>query len=177
MKHAMVDLETVDNAPTSAIISIGAVLFNKFGIAEDFHFYSVVDLKSSLEHGLTESKETMDWWSNQSEEAKSIFNDSSAMNLKDALEWFSTFLPDDVKLWGNGAAFDNAILSNAYKSVEIEQPWKFWNDRCYRTLSSLSNIKRVQRGTHHNALDDAKSQAEHLILINKSPRFKGLNLL
>ena len=175
--NVMVDLETVDNSPTSGIISIGAVMFDGEKITPNKSFYRAVDMHSSIDYGLTCSKDTMEWWSKQSKEANSVFSDPCKMQLKEALQLFAKYLPEDCKLWGNGAAFDNAILSNAYKAVGIEQPWKFWNDRCYRTLSSLSNIKRVQRGTHHNALDDAKSQAEHLILINKSLRFKEINLL
>lgn len=46
--------------------------------------------------------------------------------------------------------------------VDLELPWKFWNDRCYRTVSA-GFPRRQQTGTHHNALDDAISQTKHLL--------------
>jgi len=78
---------------------------------------------------------------------------------------------ENVRVWGNGAAFDNVILASAYRQANITQPWLFWNDRCYRTVKALSPAVTMQRnGTHHNALDDAESQARHLIdmLANRS---------
>ena len=72
-------------------------------------------------------------------------------------------------MWGNGAAFDNAILSTAYALCEIEPPWIYWNDRCYRTVKSLNrSIPFIRLGTHHNALSDAESQATHLMQIFRS---------
>ena len=35
MTHVMVDLETADNSPTSAIVSIGAVVFSPQGLEAD----------------------------------------------------------------------------------------------------------------------------------------------
>jgi exodeoxyribonuclease VIII len=43
-------------------------------------------------------------------------------------------------------------------------PWQFWNSRCYRTVKSLYPDNKLKRsGTYHNAVDDAESQARHLI--------------
>jgi inhibitor of KinA sporulation pathway (predicted exonuclease) len=80
-------------------------------------------------------------------------------------EWLAAHATDaQVKVWGNGADFDNAILQHAYAKVGMETPWHFWNNRCHRTTCDLLNAKqRKQEGVHHNALDDAKSQAKHLV--------------
>ena len=67
-------------------------------------------------------------------------------------------------MWGNGATFDNVILANAYRGAGLPVPWKFWNDKCYRTIKGFFPQIKLQRiGTHHNAQDDAESQAWHLI--------------
>ena len=64
----------------------------------------------------------------------------------------------------NGAAFDNVILASAYRRNGTRQPWQFLNDRCYRTMKAQYPAVKMQRnGTHHNAVDDAESQARHLI--------------
>ena len=74
--------------------------------------------------------------------------------------------PCDAHIWGNGAAFDNVVLASAFRATGMQVPWAFWNDRCYRTVKSLfSNVKLKRSGTHHNALDDAVTQAKHLLEI------------
>lgn len=60
--------------------------------------------------------------------------------------------------------------SGDVRAAGLEQPWAFWNDRCYRTLKARSELKIARTGTHHNALDDAKSQALHLITIWRAER-------
>ena len=158
MKNVMVDLETADNIPTSAIVSIGAVKFDRNGLGDEF--YLAVDLTSSTVAGLTVSEDTMAWWAKQSPEAREVFSDPGRVALREALLAFSTWVRSASKVWGNGASFDNAILSNAYRAIGVALPW---NDRCYRTAVALSPVRRDQQGTFHNALDDAKSQAKHLI--------------
>jgi inhibitor of KinA sporulation pathway (predicted exonuclease) len=67
-------------------------------------------------------------------------------------------------VWGNGADFDNPILAAAYRATGISQGWKPYNGRCYRTIKNLApQVRLVRTGTHHNALDDARAQAQHLL--------------
>lgn len=164
MNNVMVDIETLDNKPTSAIVSVGAVRFGPNGYDEYDTFYKVVDVQSCIDAGLTVSADTISWWMKQSDQARAVFQqpgDHLVNVLIDFIGWF----PAGSNLWGNGAAFDNAILSNAYAALKLQQPWDFWNDRCYRTIASMHNRRRFQKGIHHNALDDAISQAEHLAQI------------
>lgn len=162
MRNVMVDLETLDNKPTSLIVSIGAVKFADT-ISEDA-FYRVVDIQSCIDLGLTISGDTIAWWMGQSEQAQAVFK-AKGDPIYQVLTDFAAWLPKGAKLWGNGAAFDNAILANAYRAAHIRQPWDFWNDRCFRTVASFSPAKKVNNGVAHNALDDARTQAEHLINI------------
>jgi exodeoxyribonuclease VIII len=84
------------------------------------------------------------------------------VDLPYGLKLFADWLPKNVLVWGNGASFDNAILAQCYRAVGMDFPWKFWNDRCYRTLKNLVlDVPFERTGTHHNALDDARSQAIH----------------
>lgn len=163
MNHVMVDLETVDNVPTSAIVSIGAIIFDHTGVSQNI-FYEVVDLQSCLDAGLTLSPETLAWWMKQNDAARDVFQ-KEGEHLALVLDRFAKYLPQDCKLWGNGASFDNAILANAYRAFNIPAPWKFWNDRCYRTVVA-GLARRQQTGTYHNALDDAISQTYHLLQVN-----------
>lgn len=159
--HVMLDLETVDTAPTAAIIAIGAVCFA--GPNRGRKFYAVIDMQSSLDAGLTTTEDTIEWWGRQSDEARKIFTDPKRVDLVTGLKAFASYIDPHAKLWGDGAAFDNAILANAYRVTGVDQPWKFYNDRCYRTIKAGINAEVVRKGTHHNALDDAITQAHHLI--------------
>ena len=69
-------------------------------------------------------------------------------------------------VWGNGASFDNVLLATAYKRLGMETPWPFWKDRCFRTMKNVCKVDHSFEGTAHNALDDARSQAQHLIKID-----------
>lgn len=172
----MLDLETLGTRPGSIIISIGATKFDENGPYGE-PFYMRIDMQSCVDAGMLIDVETIKWWMKQSDEARAEFQKES-VPLTEALIKFSnwtgyTYKNIDnywkevvIELWGNGANFDNSLLKAAYDKVGIEAPWKFWNDRCYRTLKAMyPHIKMEKRtGTHHNALDDAISQVNHLIL-------------
>ncbi len=68
--NIMLDLETMGNTPTSAIIAIGAVRFDKKIKGK---FYGVIDLESCLEDGLTVDASTIMWWMQQSDAARKAF--------------------------------------------------------------------------------------------------------
>lgn len=159
----MIDLETMDTAPTAAIVSIGAVQFDKSGVLDEF--YAIIDLQSSVDWGLTMSPSTVQWWISQKNKTDTFDGDKSDL-LPAVLRGFANWLPKDCKVWGNGADFDNVILRNAYDACSIPLPWKYYNNACYRTMKNLAPTANISRiGIHHNALDDAKSQALHLISI------------
>jgi 3' exoribonuclease, RNase T-like len=171
----MLDLETLDNKPTSAIVAIGAVAFDLSGIRHD-PFYMVINPESAEKYG-TISASTFAWWCQQSEEARKIFGKSvEKLDLPQALGAFEKWGLQvkglgPVCVWGNGADFDNVILGHAYKQTNMRQPWSFTHNRCFRTLKGLFSKdlqsalwQRYGQGlTHHNALDDAKRQANMCI--------------
>lgn len=167
MKDVMLDLETVGNGPTAAIRAIGAVLFDRATVDDSGAFYTKVDLESAVAAGMTMDPATFLWWLGQGEEARAEMCRDKGRSLVEALEYFDAWLGGrNVCVWGNGAAFDNVILGSAYRLLGRPQPWKFYNDRCYRTMKALCpQVTMPRTGTHHNALDDAKSQARHLIEI------------
>lgn len=161
----MVDLETLGTLPTSAIVAIGAVAFTNTGqVLGDFE--RVVDIQSSIDAGCSVTGDTIKWWLNQSNEARAMFQMPSVdllTALIDFKDWLALYNLDTIKVWGNGASFDNAILAHAYHTQGSPLPWKFWNDRCFRTLAAQSPHIKIQRvGVYHNTLDDAKTQMQHL---------------
>lgn len=167
MKNIMIDLETMGTEPNSAIIAIGAVQFDPVKKKLGEEFYRIIDLESAVQCGGVINPSTVLWWMQQSDEARSAFA-RKGETMPNALIDFMRFALDcavkkDLIVWGNGADFDNVLLASALRNAGIEQPWMFYNNRCYRTLKNLKpTIKMKRSGTHHNALDDARDQTLHL---------------
>lgn len=167
--HIMVDLETMGRRPCAPIVSIGAVGFDARGVHREF--YTAVSLESELRAGATVDANTILWWMQQDPDAVAgLLQDPKP--ITQALADFRHFVfsvPNLQGVWGNGAAFDNVILAEAYERTGVMRPWQFWQDRCYRTIkSAYPDVELRRTGTHHNALDDARTQAEHLMAINEA---------
>ena len=165
----MLDLETMGNGPTSAIISIGAVYFDKTGLGDTF--YQKISLASAVDAGCTMDPSTVLWWMNQSYDARREFiGNSKEASLEAALDAFASFYKPSTLLWGNGSDFDNAILANAYRALGKKQPWAYKNNRCYRTVKNLfpDAPKPADNSLAHNALEDARWQAKHMVMIWKA---------
>jgi hypothetical protein len=172
--HIMVDLETLDNVPGGVILSIGAVGFNAQTGQLGPEFYAVLDKSSCDFLGLTTSTETLNWWASQSDEARAVLRDATGgsglhadLVAQEFSNWIGThFERDKVHMWSNGADFDLPFLQVLYARCGLRLPWKFYNNRCYRTLKNLFGglvPKPEFDGTKHNALDDAIFQAKHAI--------------
>lgn len=170
VKHAMIDLETVSTQSDSGILSIGIVLFDIDGIHDTYH--ETVDLESCLNRDMHISLSTLRWWMDQDKLARDVAF-SGHRDIKEVLEemrsWFiaRTIRWNLIKdyVWSNGAAFDIPILENAMRICRVPVPWVFDRVLCYRTLKTLypQVPKPTFTGEKHNALDDAKFQAEHTI--------------
>lgn len=164
----MLDLETLGTKHGSVIIAIGAVVFTDKGLGEEF--YLRVDPADCQTHGLKIDAATVFWWMNQNDDARREVT-KPGEPLTVALDKFSEFVITSMpyKVWGNGSNFDNALLRAAYEATGMPTPWKFYADACYRTVKGLvPEIPITNTGAKHNALDDAKSQALHLIKIRST---------
>lgn len=175
MKHIMLDLETLDTASSAVVISIGAVAFDPEtnALGDKFYVEMTEDTAAQQARGRTISGDTVRWWMQQDVQAKRVFSESidgvDRANTSEALSRFSRFVAAnggrDVELWGNGADFDNIILGSLYDAFGLRKPWSYSRNRCYRTMKNIGIGPRrplVREGTHHNALDDAITQAVHL---------------
>ena len=156
----MCDIESLGTLPNSAIISIGAVAFD-YNSGINSKFYKVVkpDLtKYSVTY------DTIKWWMKQSEEAKTVFSDST-LSTFDALYIFRSWLSSLTiqHIWAHPSSFDLVILENAFRKENIEVPWNYKQLRDSRTLLDIAGVKITKIGVQHNALDDAIAQAEAVI--------------
>lgn len=176
----MVDLETLDTCPSAAILSIGAVAFNidepetvkeyLYGVdCTARSFDRVVNLEDQhTHHQRTISADTFRWWLNQSEEARAPLILHKGQNINSALyefsEWVQRVSLGNPRMWGNGAAFDNAILRDAYTKCGGDHPIRYNKDMCYRTMKAMFMPGQVEVPdqnllTAHNARHDAIFQA------------------
>jgi exodeoxyribonuclease VIII len=171
MIDVMADLETLSTEPDAVVVSIGAVEFDPIAGALGNRFYCIIDLERDDVLGGDVSARTLKWWMCQSDAARAVFNAAPMLTGHEALEAFRVFLlphQGQTILWGNGSDFDNVVLRSMYKRAGLAAPWQFYNNRCYRTLKNMApHVKMERVGTHHNALDDAISQANHAIAIYK----------
>lgn len=179
MNHIMLDLETLDTTPTAVVVSIGAVAFDPESgmLGDKFYVEMPDDTHAQQNAGRTISGDTVQWWMNQSAQARMLFNDTPVESVirtstLEALIRFARFVAAngdrEVKLWGNGADFDNIILGSLYGDMDMKRPWSYSRNRCYRTMKwavpkDAAPFKPY--GVHHNALDDAIAQANHLMEI------------
>jgi hypothetical protein len=172
MKHIMLDLETMGTDPGCIALSIGACLFDREGILD--RFYTKLDFVESSKAGFTIDPKTVKWWLEQADEARrEVFKDPVLPSI--AMDSFKHWLPNaNYFVWGNGAMFDNAIIKPYFIAAHGEVPWTHRHDKCYRTIASSFSDEIEREGIHHQALDDACSQAYHLIMLNNK---YNLNLL
>lgn len=167
--HYMIDLETAGTQPSSVILTVGIVGFDRSGIKEQFYARLAID--EQLDRGRTEDPQTLEWWSDQSEEAKEEAWNGERQEVAEVLTSIERFFAGKYVngVWGNGATFDNVLYESLCSTYETELPWHWASNRCYRTAVAMLDPNKERRpvnpGVAHNALDDAMIQAEHFIRI------------
>lgn len=159
----MLDIETLGTEPGCVVLSIGAVEFNDVTLGREF--YVNIDKWSCRDHGLTVDKETKEWWQRRSDEAQHVLE--GGVELDEALEKFTAWY-DGGAVWANAPSFDCMILRSAYDAIDMEEPWEYYDQRCYRTLTNVHPMTAHHDGRKHHALDDAKHQAKVASKILKS---------
>lgn len=174
MNHVMTDVETMGKNPNAPIVAIGAVLFDPVAGELGNQLYVKVNLEDAVRTGGVMDASTVLWWLQQDDAARVELLRERGENLAPALWVFSEFLEpfaavEPLHVWGNGATFDNVILSTAYERVSLRKPWGYTHDRCFRTLKNLfPGLEPEFIGTPHHALHDALHQAKHALAIAKA---------
>jgi len=169
-----IDLETLSSGFDAPILSIGAVAFNRKTGVIGPTYYAEIKLDDALRFGRA-SASTLTWWMQQDAKAKRVFAESDKkVTVYEALRGLNDFirsLPAGVFVWGNGSSFDITILERHFDVLRARTPsgeglvqeWKYWDVRDMRTIVDAANYdtrKHPRVGTYHNALDDARFQAE-----------------
>jgi len=179
----MLDLETMGTKVTAPIVAIGAVEFDRRDGSIRDQLYWKVSLASAVKCGAVIEPDTVLWWMQQSDAARAQLT-GQGIELDAALTHFDIWLSrlrmtkgvcgngadGGVRIWGDGAHFDNALLKAAYERHDLRVPWTYKENACYRTMKDLRPDVVIERrpGTEHHALDDAVHQARHLAAILKA---------
>lgn len=162
--HVMVDLETMGTAPGSVLASIGAVAFDPVSGAIGPQFYQVIDRASCEAGGLVCDPATLEWWGNQSPQARAALL-QDPRPLGEVLDAFDRYwrAVGGIEFWSNGANFDDPLLAAAYRALGWRPPWKFWNARDTRTIYEAARVWPKRGKGHHIAVVDALDQARAVI--------------
>ena len=153
MKDVTLDLETCAVCPTAAVMSIGAVAWDRDQVDTPFYeegnmhnadylYLRHVDLRSQFVNGFTFDQDTANWWSSRSKEAKAAVTaqdcqpcDSVENVVVDFFQWIKEIANgDEICLWSQGSDFDIAILRNICQIFQIDLPVSYKNFRDHRTF-------------------------------------------
>lgn len=160
MRHIMLDLETMGTAPGSAVVQIGAVEFSIYKVGDPLLI--TISLESCVSAGMRIDPLTVMWWMKQSDAARESLT-STAVSVRDGLQLFADWIGKGrVCIWGDGAAFDNALLASAYRACRMPLPWHYSVDRCFRTIKNVFPVETVVSEIEHNAAADAVAQAKQM---------------
>lgn len=168
MNDLMIDVETMGLGTDGALIAIGCVFFDeRTGLGAEF--YRTVNLATAVQRGGVMDASTVMWWLGQDETARNAVR-FNGYHIDEALAEFVAFFKKhgspDTRVWGCSPTFDCEKVNSALKRSGLPVPWKYFNERCYRTVRERNkSVPLDERTGLHNALDDAKFQASHLIKI------------
>jgi hypothetical protein len=185
MNDLMVDIETLGTGRDAAIISIGAVRFDREAkdLSNRLTFYETIKFQNGI--GTIEPG-TVLWWMQQGREAReAIFSlgaQDDALPLNEALTKFAKFAEGVDRLWSNGPMFDERLLREAAERKGSRLSVGYRESRCCRTYFDLartlwpkmpSSLERIPEGRlrelaqlSHHALGDALKQAADIQAIH-----------
>lgn len=156
----LLDFETVDVKPSALVLDLAAVVFNEFEV-DTFQdlvnnpkrvFRVKFDVRT--QKGRTVGQSTLDWWSKQTGDARSVFDPSDEdVSLHDGILEFEKFCKDagitkDSLGYVRGASFDFPLLADIvetlFKSFGGDYssfPIPFWMQRDVRTAISYAMLE------------------------------------
>lgn len=179
MIDVMIDTETMGAGPDCALMSIGAVFFDEATGQLGAEFNRNIHLATAVAAGGEMDASTVLWWLSQPDEARLALR-MSAESIADVLQAFADWLrrngpgDADLRVWGNSPSFDCLKVERAMGRLGIATPWRYYNERCYRTVRERApSVELDERQGLHNALEDAKFQARHLLKIAAARRARS----
>lgn len=179
MDDLMLDTESAGTGPDGALMAIGAVFFDESTGQLGPTFYRNIHLATAVNAGGEMDASTVLWWLGQPDEVRNAVR-FSAEPIGDVLRDFAAFCEQhgpglkDLRVWGCSPTFDCQKVERAMWRLGRQAPWLYFNERCYRTVRERAHsVPLDERSNLHNALEDAKFQAMHLIKIAAARRARS----
>ena len=186
--HFTIDTETLSKSANGVVLSLSIVPFDfeEEGVTFEKLLNRGISLKISVSeqvktHKRKLCKETMDWWADQTPEARQILKSlPTDLSVIETLEAFEQFLhgngyeKNDSWLFARGTVFDFAKLETLYENAERQIPYKYNMVNDIRTMiNCFTGVKDGKFDTggkrpgfiHHNSLHDAASDSMTMIEI------------
>jgi len=162
----VIDFETCDTSPNAQVLTMGATLFNPTTISSvDELSRNTFYAEFKEQKNRTLSIDTLAWWMQQTRKAQqTAFEGLHKIQPAEILTNFNKWLQDKkaTHLVGNGASFDNPILSSLYRQYDIKPTLPFWCDLDLRTMKWLEGGDKPKWPAGliaHNAAHDAIYEA------------------
>lgn len=181
MISCMIDIETLGDRQDACILSVAAIVFDRHSVdvhyADSTHvmnsfvssgspFYQVV--QPQLDRHADPN--TVLWWLEQSDEARSEITKKEKAPLGDVLNALGLFYSQwkCEEVWSHGLSFDLIILNHAYQQYGIKRPWHYRDMRDTRTVFSLLSKEQQEQcwpdnPKKHNPVYDAAAQTAALL--------------
>lgn len=166
-KDLSVDIETLGTRPGSIVLSVAAVpfLWNAEQAVFGETFYRRISVMDSLVNGLVADQDTLNWWASQPREAWYSLLELKEHRLREVFDELAGFVghfcEPKCRVWMNGPSFDGVILQAAALSARTSLPWRYWQERCVRTIcEDVAEPERPADSVKHDALSDAMHQAK-----------------
>ena len=176
----MVDIETLGMAGSSAILSLGAVIFDQDDPEENYigEWDVSYDWKTQLKNGRTKESGAVEWWKKQDpkvQEKQFTGEVDLAGGLLQFQMWLDSFEEIEYYYYWN-SNFDQPILSDAsrWANVNLDLVDSYWKTMCIASIGRqisrasgnkwlLNNLKKKAEKKYlgaHDALSDCKIQVE-----------------
>jgi len=168
----MVDIETLGKAPDAVVTQMAFKAVDKDDPSEDVNsdaFYLPLTPQTDLNRKI--DPETVIWWLDQDERARSRFKENSGGDFNVLVAFVRSFIAkvqaiiessDDYEIWARGPQFDIVILESLFASCGESAPWDFRKVFDLRTMMELAGVKKEDVDSHdivpHVALEDCRFQ-------------------
>lgn len=190
--HFMLDLETLDTAPTAHVLSAALVLFDPItgdvlpppqdepgyaflfnSVSETYKTKKSIVFRLEDQNGSTVSFRTLNWWNQQNKAYFDtlIADDKKNWSLMDFLVDFSRTINRlinidecEVHVWCTGT-FDVDILKNATERAGLEWNLPYWatkDVRVARQLVETFDLLDEELEVTHDAYDDCIRQIKYV---------------
>jgi hypothetical protein len=134
----LIHLDTLGHMPSSAIIGLGAIAFDRNDEHQSETLYNAVSMASNSRANRTMDPESWDWW--RTEAPYDTPFREPLIDLSNALDKFVDFVRSTTepktKVWFWSAATDGGILYSALESCGLARPWPYFRVHDVRTYAN-----------------------------------------